>query len=208
MIPFGTHSPEGKPHIEWRTIAEFPNYAVSSDGQVKRVVAGHSSPAGKVLKQNTVHGYRYVALSRDGTVYSRRVNRLVCIAFHGEPPTSQHHAAHGDNDRANNTVGNLRWATASENMRDKEIHGTTPFGDRNGARLHPERLARGLRNGKHTKPEATPRGERHGSSRLNSDQVRAIRNDGRSRRQIAIAYGVSKCAIDGIKTGKTWGHVS
>lgn len=192
---------------EWRIVSEFPDYAVSDLGQVKRIAPARTSAAGRVLKQNTIHGYRYVGLCKDGAVYSRRVNRLVCIAFHGDPPTPEHHAAHGDNDRANNVLSNLRWATCSENMLDKRAHGTAPFGDRNGARLYPERLARGPRNGKHTKPECTPRGERHHASRLKASDVLAIRRDGRSRRKIADAYGVSKCAIDGIKTGKTWGHV-
>jgi hypothetical protein len=92
-------------------------------------------------------------------------------------------------------------------MQDKIKHGTAPFGDRNGARLYPEKLPRGLRNGKHTKPEKTPRGEQSGASVLKEYQVLSIRSDPRSRRQIAKAYGVSKCAIDGIKTGKTWIHI-
>lgn len=194
--------------VEWRVIAEFPTYAVSDDGQVMRIAAGHSSPAGRVLKQNTIHGYRYVGLSKGCKVYSRRVNRLVCIAFHGDPPTTEHHAAHGDNDRCNNIVSNLRWATHSENMLDKRRHGTAPYGARNGARLHPQRLARGSRNGKHTKPECTPRGEAHGCAKLTAQSVVAIRLDGRPQRAIAAAYGVTKSAIAGIKTGKTWRHVA
>ena len=193
---------------EWRVIAEFPVYAVSSLGRVMRSVAGATTGKVGMLKQNTIHGYKYVGLSRDGVVYSRRVNRLVCIAFHGDPPSPKHHAAHDDNDRANNRKENVRWATGSENMLDKSRHGTAPVGDRNGARKYPERLARGLRNGKHTKPERTPRGEAHGRSCLTESQVREIRADSRSRRAIAAAYGVSKFAIDGIKTGKTWGHVA
>lgn len=193
---------------EWRVIAEFPVYSVSSHGRVMRSVAGATNAKVGLLKQNTIHGYKYVGLCENGRVYSRRVNRLVCIAFHGDPPSSKHHAAHDDNDRANNAKGNLRWATGSENMLDKHRHGTMPIGDKNGARMHPERLARGTRNGKHTKPQQTPRGESHGRSRLTESQVLQIRRDDRSRRAIASAYGVSKCAIDGIKTGKTWGHIA
>jgi hypothetical protein len=193
---------------EWRVIAEFPSYAVSSLGAVKRIVAGHASPAGRILKQNTIHGYRYVGLCKDGQVYSRRVHRLMCIAFYGEPPTPDHHAAHGDNDKSNNVLGNLRWATCSENMQDKRQHGTAPLGDRNGARLYPERLARGAKNGKHTRPEKTPRGERHGCARLTTQQVIAIRSDTRSERKIAEVYGVTRGAITGIKRRKTWGHVA
>jgi len=193
---------------EWRLIAEFPSYAVSDRGEVMRIVDGHSSKAGRTLKQNMIHGYRYVGLCSDGKVYSRRVNRLVCIAFYGDPPTPQHHAAHGDNDRANNTKANLRWATSSENMLDKRAHGTAPTGDRNGARLFPERLARGPRNGKHTKPENTPRGERHGCAKLTTADVIAIRIDGRPERQIAATYGVTRSAIRGVQKRMTWRHIA
>ena len=193
---------------EWRIIAEFPDYAVSNLGNVRRETPGYHKAAGDLVPQRITHGYAYVSLYSEGTVYSRRVNRLVCIAFHGDPPHPDYHAAHNDGIRANNVASNLRWADRSSNMMDKHIHGTMPTGDRNGARLHPERLARGARNGKHTKPECTPRGERHHCSRLTEAEVRAIRDDPRSRRQIAKAYGVSKCAIDGVKTGKTWSHVA
>ena len=192
---------------QWCPIGEFPDYAISDQGRVKRTVRRGTSLAGRILKLNTIHGYSYIGLSKDGKVFSRRVNRLVCRAFHGEPPTPEHHAAHNDGAKSRNTAGNLRWATRSENMMDKHAHGSMPMGDSNGARLYPERLARGARNGKHTKPECTPRGVSHPAARLNNADVAAIRIDTRSRRQIAAAYGVSKCAIDGVKTGKTWSHV-
>lgn len=192
---------------EWRRIDRFPAYEVSNSGQVRRCVAGHSSPAGKILKQQTLHGYRYVYLSRLGKVSACRVNRLVCAAFHGPPPNETDHAAHLNGIRDDNRPENLRWASAVENMADKEAHGSVPRGDRNGARLHPGRLARGERNGKYTKPERTPRGTAHGSARLCEEQVRAIRLDGRPQRQIAKSYGVSRGAIVSIVNGLTWRHV-
>jgi hypothetical protein len=193
---------------EWRTVEGFPDYAVSSHGQVMRTASRSNARAGQVLKQQTLHGYRYVNLSKGGAVSACRVHRLVCIAFHGPAPSEKHHAAHNDGDRANNFFRNLRWATPSENMMDKHLHGTMPIGDANGARRKPDRLARGLRNGKHTKPERTPRGEAHHSAKLTAPEVLAIRKDTRPQRAIAAAYGVSKCAIAGIKAGKTWGHIA
>lgn len=193
---------------EWRPIEGFPDYAVSSHGQVMRTASRGNALAGRTLKQQALHGYRYVYLSRDGSVTACRVHRLVCAAFHGPAPSQKHHAAHSDGNRENNFFGNLRWATPSQNMMDKHAHGTMPMGDANGARTKPDRLARGLRNGKHTKPEATPRGENHHSARLSEHDVRAIRQDQRSQRAIAAAYGVSRCAVANIKTGKTWGHVA
>lgn len=192
---------------EWRPISGLADYEVSNLGRVRRATNGYRKPAGYILRQSQTHGYATIALWRDGCAVGNRINRLVCYAFHGEPPTPQHHAAHIDGDRMNNRAENLRWADPSSNMKDKVAHGTNPTGDRNGARLWPERLARGLRNGKHTKPERTPRGERHGRSILTDEQVRKIRSDPRSRREIARAFGVSKCAIDGIKSGKTWSHI-
>lgn len=193
---------------EWRPIAGFAEYEVSSLGRVRRATDGYRKPAGHILRQSQTFGYATIALWRDGKSVGNRVNRLVCRAFHGEPPSPQHHAAHIDGVRGNNRAENLRWADPASNMRDKITHGTNPVGDKNGARKWPERLARGLRNGKYTKPECTPRGEAHGKARLTENQVREIRSDQRSRRQIAQAYGVSKCAIDGIKSGKTWRHVA
>lgn len=192
---------------EWRVIAEFPDYAVSDLGRVKRVVDARTSRAGRIIKQYELDGYKSVSLSVDGKEYGRRINRLVCAAFHGPAPSPTHHAAHNDGVRGNNSANNLRWATPFENAQDRFIHGTVLTGDRAGARLHPERRPWGKRNGKYTKPEATPRGEAHGNSVFSETDVRKIRADTRPNRQIAKEYGVSKGAVDGIKYGRTWRHV-
>ena len=42
------------------------------------------------------------------------VHTLVCCAFHGAAPTSQHTCDHIDNDPGNNRADNLRWLTRSE----------------------------------------------------------------------------------------------
>ena len=45
-----------------------------------------------------------------------RVHRIVCSAFHGNPPTDQHVVDHIDTNRANNRPENLRWVTRLENV--------------------------------------------------------------------------------------------
>ena len=48
------------------------------------------------------------------------------------------------------------------------------------------------------------KGGPRGNARLTEDQVKAIRNDPRSSRQIALAYGVSDAHIRSIRQGRCW----
>ena len=48
------------------------------------------------------------------------VHRAALLAFTGPPPTDDHTADHIDRDRGNNCVGNLRWATRSEQSKNQE----------------------------------------------------------------------------------------
>lgn len=53
------------------------------------------------------------------------------------------------------------------------------------------------------------KGEAHGSAALTSDQVLAIRSDGRSCRQIAQSgeFPIGLSGIKAIKSGRTWRHL-
>ncbi len=180
---------------QWLSVPEYPDYAVSSLGQVKRIKDGKKRGylTGQCLRQSVNRsGYYSVTLLKDGNPRQFRVNRLVCEVFHGPPPTPKHHAAHNDGTRHNNCADNLRWAAAHENEADKRAHGTAAVGDRHWSKLHPDRRAKG---------------EGHGMSKLNADAVRAIRQDARYQRVIAKEYGVTQRVIWSIKTRVTWGHV-
>lgn len=60
------------------------------------------------------------------------VHRLVLLAFVGPCPDGLQ-ACHNDGDRENNRPDNLRWDTPSSNYADRDRHGTTATGERNGA---------------------------------------------------------------------------
>lgn len=51
------------------------------------------------------------------------------------------------------------------------------------------------------------RGERHHFAKLTEAQVRAIREDARLHKIIAVDYGVGREAISCIKSRKNWWHI-
>lgn len=111
-----------------------------------------------------------------------RVGRIFAIAYVGMPKNKKMMVLHKDGNPLNNSPANLAWATP------KEI----------------SRQAHALGKIRH------PVGECFQGATLTSKQVREIRMalaDGQSMRKIAAMHGVTKGAVDGIKYGKTWGHL-
>lgn len=164
---------------EWRAAPGFPLYEVSDRGRLRR---NPRTPSHLPREALALFGGEYLAatLMQDGRPVKVDVHRIVCLAFHGEPPTSQHQAAHWSPDKHDNRPGNVRWATPKENVADKRRHGT------------------------HKEGEAIP------WARLTEGDVRAIRVllQNTSQGAIAASYGVSLGAINGIATGRSWKHVA
>lgn len=76
---------------------------------------------GQVLPQTlNRNGYRRVRVR--GRWFM--VNRLVCEAMHGPPPTRKHQAAHVNGDRTDNRASNLVWKLPAQNSQDRKRHGT------------------------------------------------------------------------------------
>ena len=81
-------------------------------------------------------------------------------------------------------------------------HGNHSFGDKNGARTHPERVPRGDRNGSHTRPDRRPRGDANGITTLQTRWLRANlmtlvkeKAAGLNRAILAKKYGVSERTV-------------
>ena len=109
IIPYPVSNKEG-----WRPIVGFEEYFVSSYGRVI------STKTGKILKPALNHkSYQIVALYKAGKCYSRRVHRLVAETFIPNPDNLRE-VDHINNIRDDNKAENLRWATASENTRNRE----------------------------------------------------------------------------------------
>lgn len=113
----------------WAGIPQAPHYLVSNLGRVMRGYSTSNGRVGKIMRPWMSDGYWFVTLHDvSGAPKRFQVHRLVCAAFHGDPPTRDHQCAHWNGIRTDNRAENLRWATPRENSLDRERHGTTGKG--------------------------------------------------------------------------------
>lgn len=176
---------------EWRNVVGWEGYyQVSSCGRVRSVqrtiitIEGVQRTLPSIIMRTKLAGgrnlYKCVHLRRNGTQKLQYVHRLVCSAWNGLPPEGME-VGHVNGDRFDNRASNLRWITHLENVRERELHGTRPFGE-NGAR-----------------------------SKYTNDQVRDICQralNGEPYPRIEQQYGILKSSISQIRHGKTWRDVT
>jgi len=100
---------------DWKTIAEYPSYEVSSYGHVRR--------GNKILKPVLMNtGYLSHGLSQSGKQKHHNIHRLVAKAFIPNPD-NKGFVNHKDGKKTNNRVDNLEWMTFSENCQHAYDHG-------------------------------------------------------------------------------------
>lgn len=158
---------------DWQKLDE--HYHVSNFGRTKSFYKGKV----KILKPLFVRGYLHVALYFGGKPKHFQVHRLVAQAFISNPDNKPQ-VNHIDGNKLDNYVGNLEWATQSENT--KHAYDT------------------GL----------APQGEEHGCAKLTNEQVKYIRtnSDNLKREQLAEKFGVAPTTISDIQLGKIWKNAS
>lgn len=100
----------------WKSIEDYPNYEVSSEGNVK------NKKRDKLLSQELVKGYPRVMLCEKGTCSPKTVHRLVAEAFHGGKHNNLQ-VNHIDGNKENNNKDNLEWVTGSENIKHSYQYG-------------------------------------------------------------------------------------
>lgn len=167
-------------------LGEFPGYSVDSDGNIWSYwILKHrqisQSIQRKLSQRKNSSGYLSVCLMKNGKRYTRRINRLVCEAFHGTPSSNKFEASHINGIRYDNRAINLVWKTRIDNMRDMVRHGTKP------------------------------KGETHGRSKVTTEQVITIRelfDSGKfSKTEIGHQFNLTRQQIYHIVNRKQWRHV-
>lgn len=163
---------------ELRALAEAATYLADAEGGIWSASGWRGQPLRRLVPE-THDGYQRVRLTISGRRVNRMVHALVAEAFLGaRPPGTQ--VCHSNGDRQDNRATNLRWGTAAVNAADRDEHGTT---------------ARGVRNG---------------AARLTDSKVVGIRfraSRGESQRSIARALGVSQRTVGHVIRGERWTHV-
>jgi len=122
-------------------------YEVSDLGNVRsltRIVKTHHN--GKqpkqgcnLIKSKDSRGYPIVTLCKTGKQKTVRIHRLVALCFIG-PPGLSDQVNHINGKKDDNSVANLEWCNASENMKHSFRLGLQKpvrvFGIKNGRYLH------------------------------------------------------------------------
>lgn len=165
---------------EWRTVQEFDNYEVSSDGAVRRRLdrpgeKGPYSHAGRLLAIRRERGYHRVSLFNGHSLRPRFVHRLVAIAFLGPVPENKQ-VNHKNGNKSDNRVENLEYVTAKEN--------------------NAHAIEMGLKT--------VLKGESHHNAKLTDEQAEKIRSMAGTltRAELSRRFGVPKTTIARIVTGQ------
>lgn len=161
----------------WKTISGFDDYEISNLGRVK----SNRGKTQKILKPRVFgKGYHGVTLCKNGIQKKRYIHQLVLEEFVSSRPTSRE-VCHGDGDRTNNRLNNLRWDTKPGNHSDKYVHGTMMMGSG------------------------------HTNSKLSESDVKEIRSlyvvGGITQKDLGKRFGVSQGTVWDILSRKTWNHI-
>lgn len=166
----------------WKTIPEAPAYAVSSEGQVKRVLSSKfGKPIGAMMTPTWFGRYLRVTLVVDGKRYRPAVHLLVARAFISNPDNLPQ-VNHVNGNRAICRATNLEWTTPKGNVKHAWALGLCK----------------------------AQRGSKHGRAILNTKIVKTIRNlldSGKRPSYIANKFDVARQTVENIRDGRRWKHV-
>jgi hypothetical protein len=164
----------------WKDIKGYEGlYQVSNYGRIKSLKFGKEKILKTIKHKNK---YIYINLYKNYKTKAFEVHRLVLEAFIGLCPQGMD-GCHNDNDTENNFIGNLRWDTFKNNMKDKIKHNTNNVAF----------------------------GSNHGNSKLKDNKIKEMRklyDEGKLiLQEIANKYNIALSTTWRIINHKTWKHI-
>jgi len=120
--------------IEWKAIPGIEYYEASSDGQIRSLSRFHKIGLDGFIRDGCIirprkdkDGYCLVEIHQDGVRLTRKVHRLVAMAFI-DNPNNYPLVMHIDDNPSNNHVLNLKWGTHKHNQDDASLKGSLSAG--------------------------------------------------------------------------------
>lgn len=169
--------------IDMTFLPENPRYLITRCGRVFSVNARGGSKE-RVTPVHRAHPgavpYRMVDLIIDGKTKTVKVSKLVMMCFGPPKPFDKACIAHRNGNSLDDHIDNLKWATYTENNRDRVAHGTMP------------------------------RGSKQSTAKLTEENVREIRSKENltiRNYQFARRFGVTQTLIHRVRTRQAWKHV-
>lgn len=168
---------------KWAEVPGWPAYRVSTNGRVQSRVDKSGllrDEWHEIAPVYNADGYHKVTLHRKNKRFMIGVHELVLICHGPKRPPGRSCALHGNGIRDDNRLENLRWGFDDDNVRDRDLHGTTVKGEK-----HPKC--------KLTEANVIDMRRRHAAG------VRAA--------TLAREYGMHQSTVSGILRGEKWRHV-
>ena len=169
------------------------NYFVSIDGNVKTTNWKGTKKIAILKPAIDKKGYKRVGLFINGKLHTKKVHRLVAMAFIPNPENKPQ-VNHKNGIKTDNRVENLEWCTAKENVSHAINNELFSF-------QTPEKSIN----------KTFKKGSLNGMSKLTEDKVLEIRSKFKPRlytkEMLAKEYNISLACIKDVISRKSWRHV-
>lgn len=114
------------------TVDWLPGYEIEADGSVWSLSNWRGYGRRRLATELDRDGYPRAHVKHNGRMRRLMVHRLVAEAFIGPKPVGQE-VRHLNGDKLDASARNLAYGTRQENADDRDRHGRTARGSRNGA---------------------------------------------------------------------------